>query len=117
MLVLIHILYPDQVHQKYHQELWIKLFRIIKQLGSVRFLTLFHRQRSLFDRWKTYFMRFQVLTASIITLMMEAVWTSETLVYLNETTQHYISVGCHRMQEVPVLSFGEKDPRFKVQTR
>jgi hypothetical protein len=39
-----------------------------------------------------------VHTASItiiITLMMEAVHTSETLVYFNETTQRYIPAGCH----------------------
>jgi hypothetical protein len=31
----------------------------------------------------------------IFTLMMEAVGTSETSVYSNETTQRYIQEGCH----------------------
>jgi hypothetical protein len=34
-------------------------------------------------------------SASIITAMMEAVRTSETSVYFNETTQHYILESCY----------------------
>jgi hypothetical protein len=36
-----------------------------------------------------------ILTASIITLMMETVLTSETSVYSKETIQCYIPKGCH----------------------
>jgi hypothetical protein len=37
----------------------------------------------------------EVHTASIVALMMEAVHTSEMLVYFNESTRHYIPEGCH----------------------
>jgi hypothetical protein len=37
----------------------------------------------------------EVRTVSTITVMMEAVRNSETLVYFNETTQSYIPGGCH----------------------
>jgi hypothetical protein len=36
----------------------------------------------------------RVMNVKIITLMMEAVRTSETLVY-SETTRHYSAEGCH----------------------
>jgi hypothetical protein len=35
------------------------------------------------------------LLGCIIALMMEAVCTSETSIYFNETTWHYIPDGCH----------------------
>jgi hypothetical protein len=37
----------------------------------------------------------EVYTASIIDLMMEAVFTSETLIDFNNTTWRYIQEGCH----------------------
>jgi hypothetical protein len=42
-----------------------------------------------------YCLRFQVLTAVLISLMMEAVRTTETSLYFNETTRHCNPEGYH----------------------
>jgi hypothetical protein len=55
-----------------------------------------------------------------ITMMMEAVRTSETSVYFNETTRRYIPEGCHLQVKLKlyfcyILSGGETD-KYNTET-
>jgi hypothetical protein len=96
--IQLHQLFPQKYHCSIEHFIYntVSNYAIVAQVNAqdrpmqeIVFVCLFIRVVRIRNNVS------EVRTSSIIRAMMEAVRTSETSVYFNETTRHYMAEGCH----------------------